>query len=143
MSTHVTRGSGSRSIGSPVPEEICRPDDLGGSVTGNRQDRENPSDHQPPLSSPLAPATRSSLRWKYTHCLIFLRRISLAWSPVAGCRNTEVAARRDEAVTGAISVKGTGQEDFSAQQASEFFGPRGPGRPASFRWPAGTRRSYA
>jgi hypothetical protein len=33
MSTHVTRGSGSRSIGSPVPEEICRPDDLGGSVT--------------------------------------------------------------------------------------------------------------
>jgi type IV secretion system protein VirD4 len=46
---------------------------------------------------------------------------SFAWSPVAGCRDPEVAARRAEAFTGAISVKGTEQEDFWAQQASEFF----------------------
>jgi type IV secretion system protein VirD4 len=46
---------------------------------------------------------------------------TFAWSPVAGCRNPEVAARRAEAFTGAISVKGTEQEDFWAQQASEFF----------------------
>jgi type IV secretion system protein VirD4 len=46
---------------------------------------------------------------------------TFAWSPVAGCRDPEVAARRAEAFTGAISVKGTEQEDFWAQQASEFF----------------------
>ena len=46
---------------------------------------------------------------------------SFAWSPVAGCRDPEVAARRAEAFTGAISVKGTEHEDFWAQQASEFF----------------------
>jgi type IV secretion system protein VirD4 len=46
---------------------------------------------------------------------------TFAWSPVAGCRNPEVAARRAEAFTGAISVKGTEHEDFWAQQASEFF----------------------
>jgi len=46
---------------------------------------------------------------------------TFAWSPVAGCRDPEVAARRAEAFTGAISVKGTEHEDFWAQQASEFF----------------------
>jgi type IV secretion system protein VirD4 len=46
---------------------------------------------------------------------------TFAWSPVVGCRDPEVAARRAEAFTGAISVKGTEQEDFWAQQASEFF----------------------
>jgi hypothetical protein len=46
---------------------------------------------------------------------------TFAWSPVDGCRDPEVAARRAEAFTGAISVKGTEQEDFWAQQASEFF----------------------
>jgi type IV secretory pathway TraG/TraD family ATPase VirD4 len=46
---------------------------------------------------------------------------TFAWSPVAGCRDPEVAARRAEAFTGAISVKGTEQQDFWAQQASEFF----------------------
>jgi hypothetical protein len=46
---------------------------------------------------------------------------TFAWSPVTGCRDPEVAARRAEAFTGAISVKGTEQEDFWAQQASEFF----------------------
>ena len=46
---------------------------------------------------------------------------TFAWSPVAGCCDPEVAARRAEAFTGAISVKGTEQEDFWAQQASEFF----------------------
>jgi hypothetical protein len=46
---------------------------------------------------------------------------TFAWSPVAGCRDPEVAARRAEAFTGAISVKGTEQEDFWSQQASEFF----------------------
>jgi len=44
--------------------------------------------------------------------LIFLPRISPAWSPVAGCRDPEVAARRAEAFVGAISVKGAEQEDF-------------------------------
>jgi type IV secretory pathway TraG/TraD family ATPase VirD4 len=46
---------------------------------------------------------------------------TFAWSPVAGCADPEVAARRAEAFTGAISVKGTEHEDFWAQQASEFF----------------------
>jgi hypothetical protein len=46
---------------------------------------------------------------------------TFAWSPVTGCRDPEVAARRAEAFTGAISVKGTEHEDFWAQQASEFF----------------------
>jgi type IV secretion system protein VirD4 len=46
---------------------------------------------------------------------------TFSWSPVAGCRDPEVAARRAEAFTGAISVKGTEQEDFWSQQASEFF----------------------
>jgi type IV secretory pathway TraG/TraD family ATPase VirD4 len=46
---------------------------------------------------------------------------TFAWSPVAGCADPEVAARRAEAFTGAISVKGTEQEDFWSQQASEFF----------------------
>jgi hypothetical protein len=46
---------------------------------------------------------------------------SFAWSPVVGCCDPEVAARRAEAFTGAISVRGTEQEDFWAQQASEFF----------------------
>ena len=46
---------------------------------------------------------------------------TFAWSPVAGCRDPEVAARRAEAFTGAVSVKGTEQEDFWSQQASEFF----------------------
>jgi hypothetical protein len=46
---------------------------------------------------------------------------TFAWSPVTGCADPEVAARRAEAFTGAISVKGTEHEDFWAQQASEFF----------------------
>jgi len=46
---------------------------------------------------------------------------TFAWSPVTGCRDPEVAARRAEAFTGAVSVKGTEQQDFWAQQASEFF----------------------
>jgi hypothetical protein len=46
---------------------------------------------------------------------------TFAWSPVAGCADPEVAARRAEAFTGAISVKGTEHEDFWGQQASEFF----------------------
>jgi type IV secretion system protein VirD4 len=46
---------------------------------------------------------------------------TFAWSPVAGCRDPEVAARRAEAFTGAISVRGTEEQDFWSQQASEFF----------------------
>ncbi|MBV9093866.1 MAG: type IV secretory system conjugative DNA transfer family protein [Streptosporangiaceae bacterium] len=46
---------------------------------------------------------------------------TFAWSPVAGCADPEVAARRAEAFTGAVSVKGTESEDFWSQQASEFF----------------------
>jgi hypothetical protein len=46
---------------------------------------------------------------------------TFAWSPVTGCADPEVAARRAEAFTGAISVKGTEHEGFWAQQASEFF----------------------
>src|SRR5262249_884667 len=70
---------------------------------------------------------------------------TFAWSPVIGCRDPEVAARRAEAFTGAISVKGTEQEDFWAQQASEFFRAAlmaadlvGGGMRLVGRWPVGS-----
>jgi len=69
----------------------------------------------------------SGIRSRYGPIAVFNpQRVSdlpstFAWSPVTGCRDPEVAARRAEAFTGAISVRGTEQEDFWAQQASEFF----------------------
>jgi type IV secretion system protein VirD4 len=69
----------------------------------------------------------SGIRSRYGPIAVFNpQRVSdlpstFAWSPVVGCRDPETAARRAEAFTGAISVRGTEQEDFWAQQASEFF----------------------
>src|SRR5215470_1013283 len=48
----------------------------------------------------LRPGNTVLVALENTHCLIFLPLVSLAWSPVAGCRDPELAARRAEAFTG-------------------------------------------
>ena len=46
---------------------------------------------------------------------------TLAWNPVAGCESEQVAFRRAEALTHAVSVQGTDDGSFWQAKASQMF----------------------